>query len=91
MVFRRPRSRFPSLLTAYPEGKTLLRLSGLNLEGYFEAKGAVIFDDQESFLITEPSLETHLKSWGWLFRKVEHSMIRLMFSLTQALKRKKTV
>ncbi len=77
---------FQVLLTAYPEGKRYLDYQALNLK-YFEP-GAVIFDEQESFLITDP-LRNPLKIVGMAFSKVGTFYDKVkMFSLTQALKKK---
>ncbi|MFT4855227.1 MAG: protoporphyrinogen oxidase [Planctomycetota bacterium] len=77
---------FQILLTAYPEAKRYLDYQGLNLK-YFEP-GAVIFDEQESFLITDP-LRNPLNIVGMAFSKVGSFLDKVkMFSLTQSLKRK---
>ena len=77
---------FQVLLTAYPEARHYLDFQALNLK-YFEP-GAVIFDEIESFVITDP-LRNPLKIVGMAFSKVGSLLDKVkMFSLTQSLKRK---
>jgi phytoene dehydrogenase-like protein len=58
---------FQILLTAYPEAIRYLDYQALNLK-YFDP-GAVIFDGQESFSITDP-LRNPLKVFEMIFSKV---------------------
>jgi phytoene dehydrogenase-like protein len=77
---------FQILLTAYPEAIRYLDYQALNLK-YFDP-GAVIFDGQESFSITDP-LRNPLKVFEMIFSKVGTLLDKLkMFSLTQSLKKK---
>lgn len=77
---------FQVLLTAYPEAKRYLDYQALNLK--FFDPGAIIFDEKESFLITDP-LRNPLKIWGMAFSKVGTLLDKVkMFNLTQGLKKK---
>ncbi len=77
---------FQVLLTAYPEAKKYLDYQALNLKNF--EPGAVIFDENESFIITDP-LRNPLQIVGMAFSKVGSFLDKVkMFSLTQSLKKK---
>jgi len=77
---------FQVLLTAYPEAKKYLDYQALNLKSF--EPGAVIFDENESFIITDP-LRNPLQIVGMAFSKVGSFLDKVkMFSLTQSLKKK---
>ncbi len=77
---------FQVLLTAYPEAKKYLDFRALKLKNF--EPGAVILDEDESFLITDP-LRNPLQIVGMAFSKVGSLLDKVkMLSLTQTLKKK---
>jgi len=77
---------FQVLNTAYPEAKKYLDLKALALKNF--DPGAVIFDGQDSYVITDP-LRSPLKIVGMAFSKVGTFLDKVkMFALTQELKKK---
>ncbi|MBN3519420.1 FAD-dependent oxidoreductase [Algoriphagus lutimaris] len=77
---------FQVLLTAYPEVNRYLNLPALNLKNF--DPGAVIFDEKDSYIISDP-LRNPLKVVGMAFSRVGTFLDKVkMFSLTQELKKK---
>ena len=77
---------FQVLNTAYPEAKKYLDYGQLHLKNF--DPGAVIFDEKESYIITDP-LRNPLKIVGMAFSKVGTFLDKVkMFTLTQELKKK---
>ncbi|MBN3581843.1 FAD-dependent oxidoreductase [Algoriphagus aestuarii] len=77
---------FQVLLTSYPEVKKYLNLSALNLKTF--DPGAVIFDEKDSYIISDP-LRNPLKVVGMAFSRVGTFLDKVkMFTLTQELKKK---
>ncbi|MDN3203583.1 NAD(P)/FAD-dependent oxidoreductase [Algoriphagus sediminis] len=77
---------FQVLLTAYPETQKYLDYSALNLKLF--SPGAVIFGENESYIISDP-LRNPLKIVSMAFSKVGTFLDKVkMFSLTQDLKKK---
>ena len=77
---------FQVLNTAYPEAKKYLDYGQLQLKNF--DPGAVIFDEKESYIITDP-LRNPLKIVGMAFSKVGTFLDKVkMFTLTQELKKK---
>lgn len=77
---------FQVLLTAYPEVKKYLDLPALNLKTF--EPGAVVFDEKDSYIISDP-LRNPLKVLGMAFSRVGSFLDKVkMFSLTQQLKKK---
>lgn len=77
---------FQVLNTAYPEAKKYLDFQALHLKKF--DPGAVIFDENESFIISDP-LRNPLKVVSMAFSKVGTFMDKVkMFTLTQDLKQK---
>ncbi|MGM0945673.1 MAG: NAD(P)/FAD-dependent oxidoreductase [Bacteroidota bacterium] len=76
---------FQVLNTAYPEAKKYLDFQGLKLKTF--DPGAVIFDEKDSYLISDP-MRNPLKVVGMAFSKVGNFLDKVkMFSLTQELKK----
>lgn len=77
---------FQVLLTAYPEVNRYLNLPALNLKTF--DPGAVIFDEKDSYIISDP-LRNPLKVVGMAFSRVGTFLDKVkMYSLTQELKKK---
>lgn len=77
---------FQVLLTAYPEVKKYLNLAELNLK-FFEP-GAVIFNDKETYIVSDP-LRNPLQVVNMAFSHVGSFYDKVkMFNLTQMLKNK---
>lgn len=77
---------FQVLLTAYPEVNRYLNLAALNLKTF--DPGAVIFDEKDSYIISDP-LRNPLKVVGMAFSRVGTFLDKVkMYSLTQELKKK---
>jgi phytoene dehydrogenase-like protein len=77
---------FQVILTAYPEVKRYLNLPALNLKTF--DPGAVIFDEKDSYIISDP-LRNPLKVVGMAFSRVGTFLDKVkMFTLTQELKKK---
>ncbi|MBB6325705.1 phytoene dehydrogenase-like protein [Algoriphagus iocasae] len=77
---------FQVLLTSYPEVKKYLNLPALNLKTF--DPGAVIFDEKDSYIISDP-LRNPLKVVGMAFSRVGTFLDKVkMFTLTQELKKK---
>jgi len=77
---------FQVLLTAYPETQKYLDYAALNLKLF--SPGAVIFGENESYIISDP-LRNPLKIVSMAFSKVGTFLDKVkMFSLTQDLKKK---
>ncbi|NVK48531.1 MAG: FAD-dependent oxidoreductase, partial [Cyclobacteriaceae bacterium] len=77
---------FQVLNTAYPEAKKYLDFQALHLKKF--DPGAVIFDERESYIISDP-LRNPLKVVSMAFSKVGTFMDKVkMFTLTQDLKQK---
>jgi protoporphyrinogen oxidase len=77
---------FQVLNTAYPEAKRYLNFKDLKLKTF--DPGAVIFDDKDSYIITDP-MRNPLKIVGMAFSKVGTFLDKVkMFTLTQELKKK---
>lgn len=77
---------FQVLLTSYPEVKKYLNLPALNLKTF--DPGAVIFDEKDSYIISDP-LKNPLKVVGMAFSRVGTFLDKVkMFTLTQELKKK---
>lgn len=77
---------FQVLNTAYPEAKKYLDFQALHLKKF--DPGAVIFDERESYIISDP-LRNSLKVVSMAFSKVGTFMDKVkMFTLTQDLKQK---
>ncbi|WP_111669681.1 NAD(P)/FAD-dependent oxidoreductase [Algoriphagus litoralis] len=77
---------FQVLNTAYPEAKKYLDFQSLRLKTF--DPGAVIFDDKDSYIITDP-MRNPLKIVGMAFSKVGTFLDKVkMFTLTQELKKK---
>lgn len=77
---------FQVILTAYPEVKRYLNLPALNLKTF--DPGAVIFDENDSYIISDP-LRNPLKVVGMAFSRVGTFLDKVkMFTLTQELKKK---
>ena len=80
---------FQVLLTAYPETKHYLDYNALDLKMF--SPGAVIFGEQESYIIDDP-IRNPLKIVSMAFSKVGSFLDKVkMFSLTQELKKKSEV
>lgn len=77
---------FQVLNTAYPEAKRYLNFQELRLKTF--DPGAVIFDENDSYIITDP-MRNPLKIVGMAFSKVGTFLDKVkMFTLTQELKKK---
>ena len=77
---------FQVLNTAYPEAKKYLDFQGLSLKTF--DPGAVIFDGNETYIVTDP-MRNPMKIVGMAFSKVGTFLDKVkMFALTQKLKKK---